>query len=104
MTPIIYIRGYAGTSSAVERAVESTYYGFNDGSTKVRVDAKGQPGLHLFESPLVRLMKDHDYRDYLVRVEGGRLVLQTRWLRAIWCSKLVPSNRHGKIRKIVWSE
>jgi pimeloyl-ACP methyl ester carboxylesterase len=75
MTPIIYIRGYAGSASAVERAVESTYYGFNDGSTKIRVEADGRPSLHLFESPLVRLMKEHDYRDYFVRVESGRVVL-----------------------------
>ena len=75
MTPIIYIRGYAGTASAVERAVESPYYGFNDGSTKVRVDAKGNPSLHIFESPLIRLMKEHGFRDYFVRVEGGRVIL-----------------------------
>lgn len=75
MNPIIYIRGYAGTSSAVERAVESPYYGFNDGSTKVRVDAKGSPSLHIFESPLIRLMKEHGFRDYFVRVESGKVIL-----------------------------
>jgi hypothetical protein len=73
--PIIYIRGYAGTDSAVESAVESPYYGFNDGSTKVRVDASGRPALHIFESPLIRLMKDHLYRDLFVRVESGKVVL-----------------------------
>lgn len=75
MTPIIYIRGYAGSSSAVERAVESPYNGFNDGSSKVRVEADGRPGLHLFESPLIRMLKEHDYEDYFVRVESGRVVL-----------------------------
>jgi len=33
MTLNICIRGYAGTASAVERAVESPDYGFNDGIT-----------------------------------------------------------------------
>lgn len=68
MTPIIYIRGYAGTSSAVESAVESPYCGFNDGSSKVKIEADGWPSLRLFESPLVRLMKEHGYADFFVRV------------------------------------
>ena len=73
MNPIIYIRGYAGTQDAVERAVESPYCGFNDGSSKVRVAADGWPVLHLFESPLVRLMKEHAYVDCFIRVTNGRL-------------------------------
>lgn len=66
--PIIYIRGYAGSRAAVESAVESPYYGFNDGSSKVRTGPEGDPELFIFESPLVRLMKDHDYTDFFVRV------------------------------------
>ncbi|QTN31204.1 hypothetical protein HZ994_02290 [Akkermansiaceae bacterium] len=73
MNPIIYVRGYAGTGSAVERAVESPYCGFNDGSSKVRVEPDGSPALQLFESPLVRLMKEHGYEDFFVRVIGDRV-------------------------------
>lgn len=73
MNPIIYIRGYAGTQAAVERAVESPYCGFNDGSSKVRIEADGWPALQLFESPLVRLMKEHRYSDFFVRVTGEKV-------------------------------
>lgn len=72
--PIIYVRGYAGTQSAVERTVDLPYYGFNLGSTQVRTDAQGDPQFFIFESPLIRLMKDHGYEDFFVRVdEQGRV-------------------------------
>ncbi len=61
--PIIYVRGYAGTESAVEEAVATPYMGFNEGSTRIRQRWDGAPHRHIFESPLVRLMKDYGYRD-----------------------------------------
>lgn len=61
--PIIYVRGYAGTEAAVEEAVATPYMGFNQGSTRIRQRWNGAPVRHMFESPLVRLMKDHGYRD-----------------------------------------
>lgn len=61
--PIVYVRGYAMTQSEIAAAVESPYMGFNEGSTKVRQDWQGQVVRHIFESPLVRLMKDYGYRD-----------------------------------------
>jgi pimeloyl-ACP methyl ester carboxylesterase len=73
MTPIIYIRGYAGTSSAVESAVDSPYYGFNDGSSRIRVNGRGDPEMHLFESPLIRLMREHGFSDVFVRVRAGKV-------------------------------
>jgi hypothetical protein len=66
--PIIYVRGYAGTQGAVESTVELPYYGFNLGSTQVRTDADGEPEFFIFESPLIRLMKDHGYTDFFARV------------------------------------
>ena len=61
--PIIYIRGYAGTQSAVEETVADPYMGFNRGSTKLRQLWDRSVVRHVFESPLVRLMKDYGYAD-----------------------------------------
>lgn len=61
--PIVYVRGYAGNDAAVEDTVADPYMGFNLGATKLRQTWKGDIRRHYFESPLVRLMKDHGYRD-----------------------------------------
>src|SRR5215831_12753653 len=68
--PIIYIRGYAGTQSEVEDTVDDPFYGFNRGSTHIRVGATGDPQFFAFESPLVRLMSDYSYVDVF---EEGRV-------------------------------
>ena len=62
--PIIYVRGYAGSADAVEETVATPYMGFNLGATKVRQRWNGLIVRHVFESPLVRLMKDHKYEDF----------------------------------------
>ncbi|HSL40755.1 MAG TPA: hypothetical protein VK857_10315, partial [Desulforhopalus sp.] len=56
--PIIYVRGYAMTPKEVADTVSTPYMGFNLGSTKLRQAWDGQVQRHIFESPLVRLMKD----------------------------------------------
>src|SRR5439155_1423862 len=61
--PIIYVRGYAGSSAEVEDTLADPYMGFNLGSTRVRQLWTGQVQRHYFESPLVRLMKDYQYQD-----------------------------------------
>jgi hypothetical protein len=61
--PIIYVRGYAGTDSEVEDTVSDPYMGFNLGSTRIRTVWTGETERLYFESPLVRLMKDFEYRD-----------------------------------------
>ncbi len=61
--PIIYVRGYAGTQGDVERSVDDTFYGFNEGSTHIRIGSRDNAQFFAFESPLVRLMTDHGYRD-----------------------------------------
>ncbi|CAM2006661.1 esterase/lipase family protein [Acanthopleuribacter pedis] len=61
--PIVYLRGYAGGQSAVEETVSTPYMGFNLGATKLRQTYEGKPEKYVFESPLVRLIKDHDYDD-----------------------------------------
>ncbi len=62
--PIIYVRGYAMTPSEIDATVSTPYMGFNLGSTKVRQDWQGGVVRHIFESPLVRLMKDYQYQDW----------------------------------------
>ncbi|MEM1422493.1 MAG: hypothetical protein AAGH64_00670, partial [Planctomycetota bacterium] len=61
--PIIYVRGYAGNESVVEDTTSTAYYGFSDGSAKGRQRWTGDIETMIFESPLVRLMKDHGYLD-----------------------------------------
>ncbi len=61
--PIVYVRGYAGTQGEVEDTVADPYMGFNVGSTKLRQSWDGSITKHIFESPLVRLMKEYDYND-----------------------------------------
>ena len=59
--PIIYVRGYAATMREIEATVGTPYMGFNLGSTKVRQGYDDKPVQFIFESPLIRLMKDETY-------------------------------------------
>jgi len=61
--PIVYLRGYAATQGEINSTVDDPFYGFNVGSTHVRVNAEGNPTQFFFESPLVRLITDYGYRD-----------------------------------------
>ncbi len=64
--PIIYVRGYAMTPGEIADTVSTPYMGFNLGSTKIRQDWQGGVVRHIFESPLIRLMKEYAYRDNYV--------------------------------------
>lgn len=61
--PIIYVRGYAMTASAMEATVHTPYMGFNEGSTRVRQQHDRSYQHYIFESPLIRLMKEYGYQD-----------------------------------------
>jgi hypothetical protein len=61
--PIVYVRGYAMTQDAVVETTSTPFMGFEAGSTKIRQAASGQIQKFIFESPIVRLMKDYGYRD-----------------------------------------
>ncbi len=82
--PIIYVRGYAMTGGEVENTVADPYMGFNIGSTKLRQQYPKSVVRHVFESPLVRLMKDEGYRDtFLDGAElgdGAELSPRTVWI------------------------
>ncbi|WP_234571590.1 lipase family alpha/beta hydrolase [Rhodohalobacter sp. 614A] len=69
--PIIYVRGFAMMQSEIEDTVATPYMGFNLGSTKIRQEWDGDITKHIFESPLIRLMKDYGYLDnYLNGIEN----------------------------------
>jgi hypothetical protein len=74
--PIIYVRGFAATQGEIEETVSDPYMGFNIGSTKSRVVWTGDVKRFFFESPLVRLMGDHQYQD--VFVDGDDMVAAQR--------------------------
>lgn len=61
--PIIYVRGFAATSGEIEDTVSDPYMGFNIGSTRARRGWTGETQRFYFESPLVRLMGEHQYDD-----------------------------------------
>jgi hypothetical protein len=74
--PIIYVRGFAATQGEIEETCADPYMGFNLGSTKSRQIWTGDLKKFFFESPMVRLQTDHDYRD--VYSEGEDLVASDR--------------------------
>ena len=74
--PIIYVRGFAATQGEIEETVSDPYMGFNIGSAKSRVAWTGDVRRFYFESPLVRLMGDHQYED--VFVDGDDLIAAQR--------------------------
>ena len=83
--PIIYVRGYAATIGEIEETVGTPYMGFNLGSTKLRQrHADNRPVRFIFESPLIRLMKDEAYtcayRDGDFVNEGHRVDSRSVWI------------------------
>ncbi len=59
--PLVYVRGFGGGTSGINKVVDDPFYGFNEGSTHVRVGAHDQPVFHQFESPLLRLLREEGY-------------------------------------------
>ena len=71
--PIVYLRGYAGSQGEIEATVATPYTGFNLGSTRIRQLHTGEVLPYVFESPVIRLMKDHGYVD---AYSDGRILPQ----------------------------
>lgn len=61
--PIVYIRGYAMTPQEVDTTFNMPYYGFNLGSSVIRQARDEKPVMRIFESPVVRLIKEEGYHD-----------------------------------------
>jgi hypothetical protein len=87
--PIVYIRGYAGSQAEVEDTVATPYMGFNLGSTKLRQLWDREIVKHVFESPLIRLMKDHAYTD--VFNEGDLTTEQKVGAKSVWIYRYYES-------------
>ncbi|HZA11785.1 hypothetical protein [Mycobacterium sp.] len=85
--PIIYIRGYAGSTAGIDAQVDDPFYGFNHGATHVRV-GRDEPKFYQFEGPLLRLMIDHDYqllvhgdqRAFLENSRPGAIAANSIWV------------------------
>ena len=82
--PIVYVRGFAATMGEIEDATASPYMGFNDGATKIRQRHDREIVRFIFESPLVRLMKDERYidafRDGAEIDDSGRCPARSVWI------------------------
>jgi hypothetical protein len=87
--PIVYVRGYAGSQSEVEDTVATPYMGFNLGSTKLRQRWDREIVKYIFESPLIRLMKDHAYSD--VFNEGNLSTDRRVNAKSIWIYRYYES-------------
>lgn len=90
--PIVYVRGYAGGTSGINKQVDDPFYGFNLGSTHVRVGRKGDPVFYQFESPLLRLVTDEQYQvlvhgnqeAYLESQEPGTVPPASIWIHRFY--------------------
>ncbi len=67
--PIIYVRGFGGGQRGIDKVVDDPFYGFNEGSSHIRVGAQGAPRFYQFEGPLLRLVLEQGYK---LRVEGSQ--------------------------------
>jgi len=86
--PIIYVRGYAGSQAEVEDTVATPYMGFNLGSTKFRQQPNGDVERWVFESPLIRLMKNKGYSDVY---ENGAEIPGTVPAKSVWIYRYYES-------------
>ncbi|RNG26484.1 esterase/lipase family protein [Streptomyces botrytidirepellens] len=67
--PIVYVRGFAGDTAGIDKVVADPFYGFNEGSTHIRIGPDDEPCFYQFESPLLRLHLDERYQ---ILVDGGQ--------------------------------
>lgn len=90
--PIIYVRGFAGTGSAINNAVDDPFYGFSQGSAHVRADSSGKAKFYQFESPMLRLISDHKYEvpvhgdqwAFLQSVDAGTVSAASVWIHRFY--------------------
>ena len=41
--PIVYLRGFAGSTAGIDVAADDPFYGFNAGATHIRIGGDGDP-------------------------------------------------------------
>jgi pimeloyl-ACP methyl ester carboxylesterase len=101
--PIIYVRGFAGNTRGINNAVDDPFYGFNAGSTHVRVGGSGDAIFYQFESPLVRLITEIGYQlfvngsqeTYLDRMDPGTVPQATIWIHRFYDESATTWDRRG---------
>jgi hypothetical protein len=76
--PIIYVRGYAMTQSERDETAADPFCGFNVGSTVYRATPQknGKADKFVFESPVLRLVTDYQYRHVY---QNGSDILDPDW-------------------------
>ncbi|WP_369184360.1 esterase/lipase family protein [Streptomyces sp. Y1] len=90
--PLIYVRGFAGGTSGIDKQVDDPFYGFNDGSTHIRVGGDGAAQYYQFESPLLRLFAEDGYhplvtgdpKSYLRARAAGSVDPATVWIHRFY--------------------
>jgi pimeloyl-ACP methyl ester carboxylesterase len=112
--PVIYVRGYAGPTAGIDTQVDDPFYGFNLGSTHVRVGGDGDPMFYQFEGPMLRLMTDENYRllvagdqqRYLDEADEGSVPQESLWVYRFYdqaATTFVPQPRDEGILERLWS-
>ena len=76
--PIIYVRGYAMSRGEIDETTADPFCGFNLGSTMYRAvpNKTERPRKYVFESPVVRLASEYEYRDVY---EDGYDIVDPEW-------------------------
>ncbi|WP_107054504.1 esterase/lipase family protein [Streptomyces sp. NRRL S-350] len=90
--PLIYVRGFAGGTAGIDKQVDDPFYGFNDGSTHIRVGGDGNAQYYQFESPLLRLFAEDGYhplvagdpKAYLRSCEAASVDPATVWIHRFY--------------------
>lgn len=89
--PIVYIRGYAMTQGEVEATFNSPFYGLELGSTQYKLGSDSRPNMHIFESPLVRLIEEEGYVNSFNRYVSptneplqGKMLEEDAWRKTLW--------------------
>lgn len=100
--PIVYVRGYAMTSSEREDTFHDAYYGFSASSVEKR-EASPENGYQIadiFEGQLIRFMKLRDY-GYADSVNHGLRDFHDNPSRSIWVCRFYDEDFiQGKVRAI----
>lgn len=76
--PILYVRGYAMTEAERDETAADPFCGFNVGSTvyRAQTDKTARPEKFVFESPVLRLVTDFQYRHVY---QDGADILDPDW-------------------------
>ena len=98
--PIIYVRGYAMTAGEIDETTADPFCGFNLGSTVYRATpVKTQPAKKfIFESPVLRLNTDFDYRDVF---EDGLDIMDPGWERPIPARSIIIYHYYAQASRLL---